>query len=255
MSWRVGVAGSPVNHSLSPLLQQRAMEFLGIDGGTSRLDTSSPEALTEFLWAGDDSALSITTPLKESAVAVCDVIDDMSQRVRAVNSLRRVGSHIHGRNVDGEGLVRAIESLTGDSAESRRVCVVGGGGAARSVVAALLDSGADVTILTRRTIPQETWNSGAHLAVGTQVPECTQWLINATTSTLSGEDVEAQWGDCEPGFAMDLSYGRDSQFLERSRQLGWRVSDGLAMLICQAQLQFEWWWGEVVPLEVLGWSS
>ncbi len=253
--WHVGVAGDPVAHSLSPTIQQRALEHLGLEGDATRLQTTSLVDLSSFLSGDGQRALSITTPLKEAALALCDDIDGPSRVAGAVNSVLHRGGKVVGRNVDGEGLVQAVESVTGRDAAGAQVLVLGGGGAARSSVAALLAHGAEVTVATRRPLEASEWNQGARLTTEMSVAAGIDWVINATSSTLKGESVELSSLDPDDALAIDLTYGRTSLFLEECAQKGWATLDGLPMLYFQAKLQLEWWFDQEIDVKVLGWPS
>lgn len=253
--WHVGVAGDPVTHSLSPTIQQRALDHLGLEGDTTRLQTTSLVDLSSFLSGDGQRALSITTPLKEAALALCDDIDGPSRVAGAVNSVLHREGRVVGRNVDGEGLVHALEAVTGRDASGVQVLVLGGGGAARSSVAALLAHGADVTVATRRPLEASEWNQGARLTTQMSVAAGIDWVINATSSTLKGERVELSSLDPDHALAVDLSYGRASLFLEECAQRGWATLDGLPMLYFQAKLQLEWWFDQEIDVKVLGWPS
>lgn len=253
--WHVGVVGDPVAHSLSPMLQQRALEHLGLEGDAIRLQTTSLDDLSAFLSGDGQRALSITTPLKEAALSLCDDIDGPSRVAGAVNSVLHRGGKVVGRNVDGEGLVQAVESVTGRDAAGAQVLVLGGGGAARSSVAALLAHGAEVTVATRRPLEASEWNQGARLTTEMSVAAGIDWVINATSSTLKGESVELSSLDADYALAIDLSYGRTSLFLEECAQKGWATLDGLPMLYFQAKLQLEWWFDQEIDVKVLGWPS
>lgn len=252
--WHVGVAGDPVAHSLSPALQHLALDHLGLDGEAIRLHTTSLDDLSSFLAGTGQRALSITTPLKEAVVSLCDDIDGPSRVAGAVNSVLHHGGKVFGRNVDGEGLVQAVEAVTGRKAAGAQVLVLGGGGAARSCVAALLAHGAEVTVATRRSLEVSEWNRGARLTTEMSVGVSTDWVINATSSTLKGEGIDLVALDPQNALAIDLSYGHTSLFLEECAKKGWSTLDGLPMLYFQAKLQLEWWFDQEIDIEVLGWQ-
>ena len=253
--WHVGVAGDPVAHSLSPTIQRRALDHLGLEGDTTRIQATSIDDLSIFLSGAGRRALSITTPLKEAALSLCDEIDGPSRVAGAVNSVLHRAGRVVGRNVDGEGLVQALEAVTGRDASGVQVLVLGGGGAARSSVAALLAHGAEVTVATRRPLEASEWNRGAHLTTQMRVVTGIDWVINATSSTLKGEGVALSSLDPDHALAVDLSYGRASLFLEACAQRGWATLDGLPMLYFQAKLQLEWWFHQEIDVKVLGWPS
>ena len=252
--WHVGVAGDPVAHSLSPVIQQRALDHLGLEGDATRLLATSIDDVASFLSGSGSRALSITTPLKEEVLSLCDEIDGPSHIAGALNSLVSRGGRVLGRNVDGEGLVQALEAVTRRKVPGVRVLVLGGGGAARSCVAALLAHDAEVTVATRRPLEMSEWNRGAQLTTEMCVSATTDWVINATSSTLKGEGVEFSALEPEHALAVDLSYGRSSLFLDECAARGWTTVDGLPMLYFQAKLQLEWWFDREIDIDVLGWQ-
>jgi shikimate dehydrogenase len=186
---------------------------------------------------------------------LCDDVDEKSIVAGAVNSVICRQGKILGRNVDGEGLVAALEASTDHRAAGTHVVVVGGGGAARSCVASLVSHDAVVTVMTRRPAERAGWNDGAILTSDMRIPSTSEWVINATNSTLKGEGLDLLDLGPDHALAVDLSYGRPSRFLEECATRGWATLDGLPMLYFQAKLQFEWWFEQELDVEVLGWHA
>ena len=146
---RAAVLGSPIGHSLSPVLHRAAYAELGLDDWTYEAYDVAAPALAEFLlgldasWAG----LSLTMPLK---AAVLDLLDDASPLVRSVGAANTVllhGGRRRGENTDVPGLVAALRQHGLERVGS--ASVLGGGATARSAVAALAGVASTVTAYVR----------------------------------------------------------------------------------------------------------
>ncbi len=147
---RAAVVGSPISHSLSPVLHNAAYRELGLAGWTYEAiecDESGLPALLASLgpeWAG----LSLTMPLKRAVLPLLDEAAPLVTEVGVANTVVLAGRRRSGYNTDVSGMVTALSaagvSLTGD------VLVLGGGATAASALAALRDAGArDVTVAVR----------------------------------------------------------------------------------------------------------
>lgn len=151
---RAAVLGSPIGHSLSPVLHRAAYEALGLPGWEYERHDVSETALPDFIarcgpeWAG----LSLTMPLKQAALRVVDVIEPLAEVVGAVNTvLFSPGGLKVGANTDVYGIVEAINLARHDVADKpRRGVIVGGGATAASAIAALGQLGiTDPAIIVR----------------------------------------------------------------------------------------------------------
>lgn len=147
---RCAVLGSPVSHSLSPVLHRAAYAALGLDWQYDAIECA-PADLAELLaglgpqWRG----LSLTMPLKEAVLPLLDVVDPVARRTQAANTLIIEEGRRHGYNTDVAGLVGALRhagvARVGDAA------VVGSGATARSAAAALAQLGCTrMTVVARR---------------------------------------------------------------------------------------------------------
>src|SRR3982074_3579692 len=146
MANSVLLLGDPVSRSLSPVMQNAAFAALGIDcfydlREVSRADLAG--ALAEL--RGDPRSLgaNVTIPHKESVIAFLDELDAQAARIGAVNTISRQGRGLKGWNTDVEGFRRALAEGGGSY---RRVAIIGAGGAARAVAAAL-QSAAEVWVI------------------------------------------------------------------------------------------------------------
>lgn len=135
---RAAVAGSPIAHSLSPVLHRAAYRRLGLTGWQySALDIAEP-ALPALVAALDDSwaGLSLTMPLKRAILPLLAQVGDTARSVNAVNTvLVQPDGSLHGENTDVPGLVAALAERGATTAGS--AAVLGGGATAASAVAAL----------------------------------------------------------------------------------------------------------------------
>ena len=150
-----GVMGWPVSHSLSPRLHGFWLERHGIDGAYVPLAVR-PEDFAEALRMLPRlgfKGVNVTVPHKEAALRAVDEVDEVAKRIGAVNTvIVTEDGRLVGRNTDGFGF---IENLTagapGWNPSAGPAVVIGAGGAARAVVAALIDAGAPEIRLVNRT--------------------------------------------------------------------------------------------------------
>lgn len=141
---RAAVLGSPIEHSLSPVLHNSAYEFLGVPGRYERREVRAGE-LEGFLaehreWTG----FSLTMPLKEEAVFLLGSLDSRAQKIGAINTALATESGWHGVNTDLFAFERILESLDFTS-----VAVIGGGGSARAAIGALDGLVPEIHLLVR----------------------------------------------------------------------------------------------------------
>jgi len=255
MDWRLGVIGSPIAHSLSPRLHEAALSALGLTGSSEAIDIRADDhaALTEVLATHD--ALSVTMPLKEVAVERCDELDDVSRHVGAVNSLRIFEGRVVGRSTDGDGFIDAVRDEFAVDLDGAHVVVRGSGGSAKSIIDALVRSGARVSIVARNAdVAVRIVERYESVEVNAPVMRAVDLIVNTIpagafdSGPLDGPTVEFCSGAC----ALDVVYEpRESPWLAERRADGLRCANGLSMLVHQARHQMQWWFDQSVPLEPL----
>jgi len=133
---RAAVLGSPISHSLSPVIHSAAYKFLDIEAQYSHFDVTS-ELLPEFLstklsenWRG----FSLTMPLKETVLGLLASVDAAASRIASANTVLNVHGKWHGSSTDLTGFIRLFEKYGFE-----RVAIIGGGGTARAAAGALAD--------------------------------------------------------------------------------------------------------------------
>jgi len=251
--WRVGVVGSPISHSLSPVLQRAALSYLGLEGTADAIDLDSADEAFSTV-ASSHEALSVTMPLKEKLLARCDELDDVARRIGAVNSLRCTEGVIRGRSTDGYGFLDALTEEMSLSVEGTKVVVLGSGGSAKAIIDALCGAGADVFVVARN---HETGTRAVERYDNARVvlePKVACDLVVNTIPHRDGEDRPEFAGitPSDGAVAVDIVYApAQTPWLARRRDQGFRIQNGLPMLIHQARHQFSWWFDADVPAPIL----
>ena len=266
-----GVVSSSALHSFSPVLHNAAFAAAGIDAVYVPLQTAEFADFDQFASALGVEGVSVTIPFKGDALRAAVTVDDLTRQVGAANTLRRPRSRPRrygetasggtggweATNTDVAGFLAPLEQAFGRPLSGARASVIGGGGSARAVVVALISRGARVSVHTRRREQAEAVTEslarspeGGHAAaeVGAwPVPEGWELLVNCTplgSPAMRGESP-MPGGPFGGRLVYDVTYGAgESRLIREAREAGCRTLDGLAMLIAQAERQFEWWTGQ-----------
>lgn len=246
MRWRLGVAGYPIEHSLSPRLHEAGLTLAGLEGASALVPLRADEAgrLRELMGTSYD-ALSVTMPLKEVAAAQCDHLDAVAARVGAVNSLLWRDGRLWGASTDGAGLVAALEWQLDVHVSGRHVAVLGAGGAAASIVDALVEGGAALVAVLGRTPSRVARLSALSPVVLNHEPAGVAWDLIINTVPVEGRAGQRVLDGATPhSVALDVAYEpRRTPWRAQYEETGCRSANGLAMLAFQAAAQMRWWWG------------
>ena len=259
----LAVLGDPVSHSLSPLIQNAALEAAGVDGVylALRCDADHLEGIVRGLCAASGGG-NVTLPHKQRMVALLDVPSEAVRRTGACNTFWALEGSVHGDNTDVEGFRRALRTLLGTPPVGCRALLLGAGGAARAVLVALLDDGArEVRVLNRtedraRELASELGDARVHVVEHARHLQSSRFdlVVNATRLGLHERDpLPIDLGAlAEVGAVLDLVYGPAGTPLVRSAAaLGIRARDGGEMLVQQGAAAFERWWGVPAPVEAM----
>lgn len=242
-----GVLGRPVSHSVSPAMHNAAFRDLLIDAVYLPLAAADFQDFLVFAEAVGLAGASVTAPFKVDAFERADEADAVSRRVRSVNTLRRVGHRWAACNTDVSAFLRPIDGAFW--LRGARAVVLGAGGAARSVAAALSSAGAQVTISARRADQAQQVAALTGAAVGEWPPPPGTWdlLVNATsagTAAAAGLSPLPDDYRFDGRVVYDLIYSPPvTRLLADAARAGCRTIGGLDMLVAQALAQFEWWTG------------
>lgn len=259
---RAAVLGSPIGHSLSPVLHTAAYRALGLDDWEYTAVEVAAGGLSDHVARLDPSwrGLSLTMPLKEIAF---DIIADVSAVARTsgvINTLLRRGDEWVGDNTDVAGMVRSLRDATSALAGLGRfdaVVIVGSGATARSAVCAVAEVGArHVDFMVRgeprvRTLQQaqQSGMSVGRLGLGAW-PEHVD-LVVSTVPGVAWVDVASTLphGD---GVVLDVVYADGASLLaSAARERGYAVVPGTDMLLHQAVEQVRLMTGRTPPIEAM----
>ncbi|MEN4006612.1 MAG: shikimate dehydrogenase [Methanobacteriaceae archaeon] len=146
-----GIIGNPVEHSLSPLMHNAAFKYLSLD--YIYVPFLVLENALEDAIRGSKSlnikGLNVTIPHKTEVIRYLDSVDNMTELIGAVNTIKFSENHAKGFNTDGIGAVKAIEEVS--SVKNKKIIILGAGGAARAIAFQILLEGAGSLVIANRT--------------------------------------------------------------------------------------------------------
>lgn len=263
---RCGVIGDPVDHSLSPQMQEAALEALGIPGEYLSIEVPQGdlEAAIEHLKMCGLHGLNVTLPHKQNAYLL-RFGDTVVRTIGATNTVKfglpnshpqqmniptRAAQGVHATNTDAQGFFWPIRNLP-----KGRAMVLGAGGAAAAVAFALYKYGWEFSI----------WNRSSHVAqeLATKYggefrdepsPRGCSLVVNATPIGLrEGEEPPLLWEHLEQGATVyDLAYRQGpTDFLSHALLEGAAVIDGREMLVGQGAVSLNWWLGVEPPVDAM----
>ncbi|MDZ7909286.1 MAG: shikimate dehydrogenase [Gemmobacter sp.] len=254
-----GVIGHPVAHSRSPALHGFWLKRYGIKGHYIPIDITQadlPEALKMLPKLGF-VGINVTIPHKEAVLALADIVTDRAALIGAANTLIfRKDGKIHADNTDGVGFIANLRQNAPQWVPSvGPAAVLGAGGAARAVVAALIEVGVpEIRIANRTRTRAEAFRKdfGAKITVwdwtqAGRMLEGAATVVNTTALGMAGKpDLGISLEAIERGaLATDIVYTPlKTQFLIEAEEAGATIVDGLGMLLHQAAPGFERWFGQ-----------
>jgi shikimate dehydrogenase len=260
------VIGDPVEHSRSPAMLNAAYAALGLDFVMVplRVAPANLDAAVRGLAAAGVVGASVTVPHKAAVIASCTRLTEAGTAIGAVNCLAfDAAGGILGDNTDGVGFVEAVAAAfpgAGILAAGHSAVLLGAGGAARAVAAALTASGLAVTVIARRPEPfgpgaaeVVAWEPAAlaaAFATAALIVDCTPIALDPAAEPAF---VDALPLDALPTAAVvaSLVYHREPLLLNRARARGHRVIDGRGMLVHQGARAFARWTRRPAPVDVM----
>lgn len=256
--------GHPVEHSLSPLMHNLALDHHGLSAQYYAVDLQSNELADLASYLNKDQFLgaNITIPYKQLIADYLDHVDSSAQKIGAVNTIRKQNYILEGYNTDYDGFRGPLEEYE-FALESSSAIVFGTGGAARAIVVALIDFGIERIYLVSRN-PARISSYGEFSTV--EVISYHNWtsfagdaslIVNATPLGMhpnKGDspvhNAEMQW--LEDRICYDIVYNPlQTMFLCQAEQAGATTIGGLEMLIQQAAESFKLWTGRSFPIQLV----
>lgn len=253
-----GVIGSPISHSKSPRLHGHWLRRYGLNGFYIPMDIaqSDLEQAVRMLPRLGFVGINVTVPHKETVLGLADLVTDRAALIGAANTLifRRDGK-IHADNTDGYGFVQNLRQNAPDwSPKSGPAAVFGAGGAARAVVASLIETGVPELRISNRTraraealraefgakVHVYDWVQAGNMLDGAAT------VVNTSALGMVGKpDLRVPLdGLSRTAVVNDLVYTPlQTTLLQRAAEIGCTTVDGLGMLLHQAAPAFERWFG------------
>jgi shikimate dehydrogenase len=253
-----GVIGHPVAHSRSPALHGYWLKRYGLKGHYVPIDIAPldlPDLIRTLPRLGF-VGLNVTIPHKEAILQIADIVTDRAALIGAANTLIfRKDGKIHADNTDGSGFIANLRQNAPHWVPGAGPAVVlGAGGAARAVVAALIEVGVPEVRLANRTRPRadalrSDFGAKVHVHEWVQagnILDDAVTVVNTTSLGMTGKpDFRVPLGRLNPqALVTDLVYTPlKTQLLIEAEAMGCTVVDGLGMLLHQAAPGFERWFG------------
>lgn len=259
-----GIIGTPVSHSASPAMHNRAFSELDLDFVYLPLDVSNVEDFIKRLVRHDTRELdwnlrgfSVTIPHKTTIIPMLDELDKTARNAGAVNTVVVRGHRLIGYNTDVSGAMTPLEKTI--ELKGERCAVIGAGGAARAVISGLLDRDAVVTVFARN--PEKARALLESFDINLQridsfAASDANVVINTSPVGMRGQN------DNESPIPRSALRGRkvvydlvytpvETRLLADARAEGCKTITGIEMLVAQGARQFELWTGEKPPIEIM----
>jgi len=264
-----GVIGCPIEHTLSPTIQNAAFKALKLNCVmlAFRVESTDVENALLGMRGLGIRGFNVTMPNKNAVIPYLDEVDETAQILGSVNTILNEDGKLHGFSTDGAGVHQALEA-NGVNLRGKKLVLLGAGGAAKAIVFALAKEVNELVVLSRN--PGKTdalWqaiNQKFHkkIGVGTLSNSVIQdtlhdadILINATSVGMNPRPAESlvkpTW--LKPNLTvMDIVYNPlETKLARDARAAGAKVVRGLDMLIFQGAASFEIWTGRPAPVEAM----
>ena len=269
----VMLVGDPVGHSVSPPMQQAAFDALGLPLVYTTLRVGRADLVDAFpRLCRTTLGLNVTAPLKEAVIPLLDGVDPSAAAARSVNTVLFGNEGSWGASTDGDGFLDAL-AVAGVQSNAEAV-VLGSGGAARAVAAALALRGTAVSIFGRTLESVNRLVEDLSALSEEGAPPVRVRPLTLEPSSLPGALSRADLlvnatpvgGSIDPGRSpipdadllhprltvFDLVYRpRRTRLLSDAAERGCRVVEGVEMLLRQGARSFEMWTGRPAPVEAM----
>jgi len=251
-----GIFGDPVSHSLSPVMHNAAFSHIGYNAAYLAFKVKDIGAAVSAIKALNIKGVSVTIPHKVAIMPFLDEVDEMAEKIGAVNTVVNRDGILTGYNSDWLGAVKALSEKT--DIRYKEAAIIGAGGAARAIGFGLKSEGGKVLIVNRSS------DKGEKLArdIGTDFLLLSEFrgdkydiLINTTPLGMTPNiETTPVPKDClaKNTVVMDIVYNPlKTRLLKEAEDAGCTVIDGLSMFVRQGVFQFELWTEKKAPVEVM----
>ncbi len=268
----IGIFGNPVHHSLSPVIQNAALETAGLDYVYVPFRVQPGEDLksaVEAVRVLNLRGVNVTIPHKVEVMQYLDEIDPHARAVGAVNTIVNEDGELKGYNTDGLGYLSSLVESTGFDVKGKRVIMAGAGGAARSIFYALLSEGPASLVIANRSrdkaaaLIEEFSDEFAGVEISAtsldadflaKGAEGADLLVNTTSLGMgSNPPLDIVLDGLNAGAVVsDIVYSPlETPLLASALAAGFAIHDGLSMLTAQGAVGFELWTGTKAPVGIM----
>lgn len=268
----IGIYGNPIEHSLSPLMHNKAFQALNLDYAYIPFNIKKEnlkDAINSIRTLGL-VGLNITIPHKEAVITSLDEVSNEARLIGAVNTIVNDNGKLIGYNTDGAGFYQSLIKLTGEIPKNKKIFIIGTGGASRAVAFQLALEEAGKLILTNRNY-QKGYQLAEELANNTKsniemvefksskiediIPKV-DIIINTTPigmyPNVNDDPIIAPELISPNTIVCDLIYNPyKTLLLRKAEDKGCKVVPGIGMLLYQGVLGFEKWTGVKAPVEIM----
>lgn len=259
----IGLIGHPVEHSLSPKLQNHIYTTMEMDYVYLAFDVQENmlQKTVEGMRSLHFTGFNVTIPYKEKVIPLLDEIDPQAALIGAVNTVQHKNGKLIGYNTDGLGFMHSLH-VRGISCKGKRILLAGAGGAARAIGIYIAMEEPECIYIQNRTFDKAMALSAcintSYPSVITipiiNIPKPIDMIINTTSLGM--------WPKIEGNPLKDYSFHLDqvvcdivynprmTKLLECAQLAGCTIVGGIDMLVAQAIKAIEIWTGKIVPMEI-----
>lgn len=266
-----GLIGNPVEHSVSPAMQNAAFDSLGLDYIylPFRVTADNLARAVDGLKVLNMRGVNVTIPHKVAILPLLDELEPLAKKIGAVNTIVNDKGRLKGYNTDAAGFLKILLER-GVEPKGKKVVVLGAGGASRAVSFTLAERGAEIVILNRRqeidwavelasSISQLSTKEVKALELNDEnlssVLEAADVLVNATSVGMSPDSNNSPLpaGLLKPELVVfDVVYNPlKTRLLAEAEVAGAETISGIDMLVWQGALAFELWTGAEAPADIM----
>ncbi len=240
------VIGDPVEHSVSPLLHKTLYQADAIDADYTSFHITD-DMLCEFTDIARKKlcGFNVTIPHKSAIIPYLDEIDETARLMNSVNTVKVINGRLYGYNTDILGVIATLENNNIDI-KGKSVCILGSGGAAKSVVYALLNQGAEITLARRKNSTTPCFADDIPSVKVTTLDNLpnADIIINTTPVGMTATCADTPIADLPEkcSFVFDLIYTPlETMLLKKAAEKGIKCENGLYMLLIQGVRADEIW--------------
>lgn len=268
----IGIFGYPVSHSLSPLMQNAAIEALGLNYIYIPFEVK-PEELERAvngIRALGITGVNVTVPHKEAVIPFLDEADEDAKLIGAANTILNKNGRLIGYNTDSPGYIRSLREDAGFDPKGKSIIVIGAGGAAMGIIAGLFSHDASEIIMANRTIEKaeqirvnyteryrhksiQIKTAPLSYLKDPRILSSVDLIVNTTSMGLEGMAPDVDFASTSPHVLIsDIVYKPAvTPFLKQAQDAGRKTLGGLGMLIYQGAISLEIWTSQKAPIDVM----